>query len=73
MKKVLFLAIIAFALTSCGELKIPVAEVTGNVQDYPYVYVVPTSAVRSSAEFYRNEYRVYFVTPETTNRSKFIS
>ena len=43
MKKVLFGAVMAFALTSCGELKIPVAEVTGNVQDYPYVYVVPTS------------------------------
>ena len=73
MKKVLFLAIIAFALTSCGELKIPVAEVTGNVQDYPYVYVVPTSGVTSSSGVYGNEYGVYGGTTKTINPSEVIS
>ena len=73
MKKILFLAVIAVALTSCFELKIPVAEVKGNVQDYPYAYVVSTSGVTSSSGVYGNEHGVYGGLTKTVNPLEVIS
>ena len=73
MKKVLFWAVMAFALTSCSALKVPVAEIKGNVQDYPYAYVVSTSGVTSSSGVYSNQYGVFGGPTKTINPSEVIS
>ena len=52
MKKVIFYIAIVFAFTSCISthyLYTPIVQLDGNLQDYKYVYVMPTSPVISSS------------------------
>ena len=52
MKKVIFYSVLASVLTSCisvSYLYTPVVQLNGNLRDYTYVYVVPTSPVVSSS------------------------
>ena len=51
MRKFLSLLLIAFAMCANGiaQLKEPTASITGNLNNYEYFYVVPTSGVTSSS------------------------
>ena len=74
MKKLLLLAIIPLLLTGCGAmLKVPTADIQGNVYKYNYVYVIPTSGVTSSSGVYGNQYGVYGGSTKTVNPSEVIS
>ena len=73
MKRLLFFAAIALTLTSCSALKVPTAEIKGNVLDYPYAYVIPTSGVTSNSGVYGNQYGVYGGRTKTINPSEVIS
>ena len=73
MKK-LFLLFIPLLLTGCGALlKAPVASLDGNLQDYYYVYVVPTSPVTSSSGVVSTGYGVYGGETKTVSPSEIIS
>lgn len=74
MKKLLLLAIVPLLLTGCGAmLKVPTADIKGNVYKYNYVYVIPTSGVTSSPGVYGNQYGVYGGSTKTVNPSEVIS
>lgn len=74
MKKLLLLAIVPLLLTGCGTmLKVPTADIKGNVYKYNYVYVIPTSGVTSSSGVYGNQYGVYGGSTKTVNPSEVIS
>ncbi|MBR1525412.1 MAG: membrane lipoprotein lipid attachment site-containing protein [Prevotella sp.] len=73
MKRLLFFAAIVLTLTGCSALKVPTAEIKGNVLDYPYAYVIPTSGVTSSSGVYGNQYGVYGGSTKTINPSEVIS
>lgn len=74
MKKLfIFYAVITLALTSCSVLKVPTVEIKGNVHNYTYAYVIPTSGVTSSSGVYGNQYGVYGGSTKTINPSEVIS
>lgn len=73
MKRLLFVVTTACILTGCGVLKVPTADVKGNVYRYNYVYVIPTSGVTSSSGVYGNQYGVYGGSTKTVNPSEVIS
>ena len=74
MKKLLLLAIIPLLLIGCGALlKVPTADIRGDVNKYNYVYVIPTSSVTSSSGVYGNQFGVYGSSTKTVNPSEVIS
>ena len=73
MKKLVSILISAFILTGCGTLRVPTADVKGDVSKYYYIYVPPTSAVTSSSGVYGNQYGVYGGTTKTVNPSEVIT
>lgn len=73
MKKLVYILISTFILTGCETLKVPTADIKGNVSNYYYVYVVPTSGVTSSSGVYGNQYGVYGGSTRTINPSEVIA
>lgn len=74
MKRLLFFIFTAMTLTGCGAmLKVPTADIKGNVNAYVYAYVIPTSGVTSSSGVYGNQYGVYGGSTKTVNPSEVIS
>ncbi len=63
-----------FSMTSCYTLQVPTTSNSGKLQDYPYVYVIPTSGVSGSSGVYGNQYYgVYGGQTTTTNPSEVIA
>ena len=74
MKRLLFFIFTAMTLTGCGAmLKVPTADIKGNVNAYVYAYFIPTSGVTSSSYVYSNQYTVYGGSTKTVNPSEVIS
>lgn len=73
MKKLLLLAFISLLLSGCGALlNAPVASLEGNLKDYNYVYVIPTSPVTSSSGVFSSGYGVYGGETKTVSPSEII-
>lgn len=74
MKRILIIIITSFALTGCSfMLNVPTVQVTGNLHNYIYVYVVPTAPVTSSSGVYGGQYGVYGGATKTVSPSEVIS
>lgn len=73
MKRVLFILTAACLLAGCSTLRTPTVEVTGNINKYIYVYIIPTSGVTASSGMYSNQYGVYGGSTKTVNPSEVIS
>lgn len=73
MKNIFLLSTLALVVVSCSVLKVPTAKIEGNVYNYQYVYVIPTSGVTSSSGVYGNQYGVYGGSTKTINPSDVIS
>lgn len=61
------------SMTSCYTLQVPTTSNSGKLQNYPYVYVIPTSGVSSNSGVYGNQYGVYGGQTTTTNPSEVIA
>lgn len=61
------------SMTSCYTLQVPTTSDSGKLQNYPYVYVIPTSGVSGSSGVYGNQYGVYGGQTTTTNPSEVIA
>lgn len=62
------------SFASCGVmLNAPVSSVNGNLYNYSYVYVVPTSSVTSSSGVYGGQYGVYGGATKSISPSETIS
>lgn len=73
MKRFILLIAIAIMMVSCDVLKVPTADIKGNVFDYTYIYVIPTSGVTSSSGVYGTQYGIYGGSTKTINPSEVIS
>lgn len=61
------------SMTGCYTLQVPTTSNSGKLQNYPYVYVIPTSGVSGSSGVYGNQYGVYGGQTTTTNPSEVIA
>lgn len=61
------------AMSSCYTLQQPTINNTGQLRNYPYVYIIPTSSVSASSGVYGNQYGVYGGKTRTTNPSEAIA
>ncbi|MBR6115870.1 MAG: hypothetical protein IKP93_00160 [Paludibacteraceae bacterium] len=74
MKRLFIILAAVFLLTACGAmLKVPTAEIKGDLSKYTYAYVISTSPVTSSSGVYGNQYGVYGGGTKTINPSEVIS
>lgn len=73
MKRLFFILAATCMLVGCGMLKVPTAEIKGDIHKYNYVYIIPTSGVTSSAGVHGNQYGVYGGSTKTINPSEVIS
>ena len=74
MKRILFLFITSFVLTSCSLMvNVPTAQVNSALHNYTYVYVIPTAPVTSSSGVYGGSYGVYGGATKTVSPSEVIS
>ena len=60
-------------MAGCYTLQVPTTSNSGKLQNYPYVYVIPTSGVSGSSGVYGNQYGVYGGQTTTTNPSEVIT
>ncbi len=63
------------SMTSCYTytLQVPTTSNSGQLRDYPYVYIIPTSSVSGSSGVYGTQYRVRGGETMTTNPSEVIA
>lgn len=61
------------AMVSCYTLQVPTTSNSGQLQNYPYVYIIPTSSVSGSSGVYGNQYGVHGGITTTTNPSEVIA
>lgn len=73
--QVVYVIVLLFLLsmTSCYTLQVPTTSNSGKLQNYPYVYVIPTSGVSGSSGVYGNQYGVFGGKTTTTNPSEVIA
>ena len=70
------LGIVLFCLlsmTSCYTLQVPTTSNSGQLRNYPYIYIIPTSSVSGSSGVHGTQYGVYGGATMTTNPSEVIA
>lgn len=74
MKKKLIFIIIPLVLNSCSAFLVaPTVNIKGNLLNYTYIYVIPTSSVTSSSGIYGGSYGIYGGATKSINPSEVIS
>lgn len=61
------------SMTGCYTLQVPTVSNPGNLRDYQYAYVIPTSSVSASSGVHGNQYGVYGGATTSTNPSEVIA
>ena len=70
---IIILLFFLLSMTGCYTLQTPTTANSGKLQNYSYVYIIPTSSVYGSSGVYGNQYGVYGGQTTTTNPSEVIA